>query len=473
MKREYKRTELLGRARLVQILQSLLTSEGPSHSGTPLTPVFFDFCQRVWDSNANLRKYVSESEIGEIFEFAARLVDEGKSFADAAKRTVDLLSQAATLLADQVKHPKIVGFLCPVQSIPSLPDVHTEAGLQVGPFTVFRCMETHIASLQETFREMPVWREDEFGQDISGYDTVSELTPGERKEVGIYRFPEGLQECFLNRICLRTEAARSPSTLWPGPIGLGGMFYIELYDQQLLERFKNLVRYVLPDFDIVLDSPRFQLDYEAKTAFLKTPGEPGATSILDVSNPTHLRKKLLNLHNALSLASKSELARSIEGAIFWVGSARSNIPERPGLSKPSTSGNAVDYLKFMIALESVLVMASDNVTTAVSSRVAHVLEKEYEEIERFKKRMRRLYDIRSRIVHEGEWYVSPPDIEELEKITRQLIDNLLVNPERWETKEELARWAEVKEWVTSESPDTHTPAEKVRQWITAIEEARS
>jgi hypothetical protein len=466
MKHENEEANLKGHAQLAQTLRLLLTNGTSSLAESILYSQFRDL---VWDSSDILRKYADESEIQEVFDFASGLVSQGKSAAEAAGETIDLLSRANKILAGQIRKPRVAGLLCPVRSISSLPHIVTEEGFRLGPFSVFRCSQAYVNSLQERFRD--TWEmgptADEFGNDISQW--IMDLPEDLERD---FSFSHASRDCCTGRICFLAETAQSPHTTWPGPVGLGGMYDVNFYDSQILERFRNLVRYVYPEFEISL-SCRIDLDYEARIASVRTPAESCDTTLLGKPLPNDLATKLQALHRVLTLAPKVELARCLEAAVFWVGSAKSRTASSIAGSNPLDTASAVDYLKFMIALESLLVFAEHNITEAVSSRVAHLLWTEYGKVEYFKKRVRRLYNIRSRIVHDGEWYVSPPDLAELEDITRKVVDTLLENPERWASKQELSKWVELKEWVTSDSSTVQVPAKKVRQWMTAIEEARS
>ncbi|MBM3324675.1 MAG: hypothetical protein FJY66_03315 [Calditrichaeota bacterium] len=418
------------------------------------------FCQCIWDADSILRKYISEQEVYEVYSFAQKLAEKLGVADDAAKETIDLLSQATTILRNQEKQPRIVGFLSPVKSITALPGMESEGGFCLGPFKIFTCRDNHVVAFEAKYHqasclESPM--EDEFGHSLAEWWMAPEdLDDDLRLRLSL---PYAFRECCKDRICFLAEVPKSPSTLWPGPVGLGGESDFFLFEQQVIERFENLVRYLDPDFAITLDGPGIDFDDATATAFVRVPAEPGKTLIEGRSKIEEFQK-LLSLHKVLTLEPQTDFSRCLERAVFWVGSAT------------KMESSSINYLKHMIALESVLTLPADSITESVSTRVAHVLEEEFGQIEYFKKRIRRLYDVRSRIVHEGEWYVSTPDIEELRKITRKLIDTLLCDPEKWNSKQELAKWVEVKDWVTTERKDTYTPPERIRQWIAAFEEAR-
>lgn len=73
------------------------------------TERFTEFCRPVWNADNILRKYVDENEIEEVADFASSLVGKGKSPAEAAEATIDLLARATALLKEQLRKPKIVG----------------------------------------------------------------------------------------------------------------------------------------------------------------------------------------------------------------------------------------------------------------------------------------------------------------------------------------------------------------------------
>jgi hypothetical protein len=80
----------------------------------------------------------------------------------------------------------------------------------------------------------------------------------------------------------------------------------------------------------------------------------------------------------------------------------------------------------MISLESILIFnTSEPLQANIAERVAFLLSNNYNDRKSDKAAILRFYDIRSKIVHHGEMYVSLEDVNELTSITRAVLFKLL------------------------------------------------
>jgi hypothetical protein len=106
------------------------------------------------------------------------------------------------------------------------------------------------------------------------------------------------------------------------------------------------------------------------------------------------------------------------------------------------------FLLFAIALEAVVLPEiQQEVTYRLSLRVAGLLGKTRKQREEVKESVKRLYEIRSKIVHDGSYEVTDDELGRLRELTKIAILRLLQRRSLWNvTREMLGKWLESRIW---------------------------
>src|SRR5690606_15087535 len=133
--------------------------------------------------------------------------------------------------------------------------------------------------------------------------------------------------------------------------------------------------------------------------------------------------------NKYTLRELSDMETQILRSIAWFGESKIE------------HDNAARFLKLTLVLECLLNLSKyEPVTIALSERIAFILGETLEERLNIVDQVRRLYDIRSQIVHTGSSEVDEVDLLELEYIVSLLITLFLTNADysSIKTKKELS-----------------------------------
>ena len=104
-------------------------------------------------------------------------------------------------------------------------------------------------------------------------------------------------------------------------------------------------------------------------------------------------------------------------AVRWLGHAM-------------TAGSRGDeFLFLMVGLEcAILPRAADQIAEALSSRTARILDGGNGDPDRLKREVKRLYDLRSRLVHDGDLEITEYDLGQLHGIALDAVLDILVSP---------------------------------------------
>ncbi|MDD9980806.1 MAG: HEPN domain-containing protein [Gammaproteobacteria bacterium] len=150
-----------------------------------------------------------------------------------------------------------------------------------------------------------------------------------------------------------------------------------------------------------------------------------------------------------STESIGDLVRSVPRLL---GKRRRTKVEDLLLTAVQTAGRATvaarpeeSFLLFAIALESlVLPQQGQELTYRLAQRVARVLGKDAKSRIKYSKEVRRLYGIRSKIVHSGSYEISAIDRDSMRIYTKMVIKKMLssASVRRCKTTRELDQWLE-------------------------------
>ena len=130
--------------------------------------------------------------------------------------------------------------------------------------------------------------------------------------------------------------------------------------------------------------------------------------------------------------SKNEVEELTLRAVYWAGRATvEQIREE-------------SFLLFTVALECLILPGSetDELRYRLSLRVARLLGNDARERKKIMKKTKKLYDIRSKIVHSGYYAVAEEEYAEIYDITRRIILDLLINRyiRRFDKLEKFEQW---------------------------------
>lgn len=165
------------------------------------------------------------------------------------------------------------------------------------------------------------------------------------------------------------------------------------------------------------------------------------------------------LSDILSKDKKTELEERIIASIFWFGQGIDTTFPKKDHEQAKFKADLEFFrlqerlLKFVIALEALLIVGQENKRTNIAKRGAYLLrtEKGADRIKAYKD-IKKFYSTRSNIVHEGITEVTPDDVYKLLDGTRRIIFNFLpeMRSEGLESASDLKNWAkqnvETIEW---------------------------
>ncbi len=151
-------------------------------------------------------------------------------------------------------------------------------------------------------------------------------------------------------------------------------------------------------------------------------------------NAKHIQVLVRRLHNFSKTVVLKEVEDILLTAVRWAGRA----------AFESRKEHA--FLLYAIALESVVLPSGDTeqLSYRLRMRVAHLLEKRISGREELVKKVKNLYDIRSRIVHSGWYYLADEDLDDMRNICYSVLLQLLSHRalSRMTSAFDLNRWFE-------------------------------
>jgi len=102
------------------------------------------------------------------------------------------------------------------------------------------------------------------------------------------------------------------------------------------------------------------------------------------------------------------------------------------------------FLKLIVALECLLIFGRENKRDNISKRSSYILIDSYDERAKIQKYLKKAYDIRSKIVHEGGYTVSESETLKLMYYVQQVIITFIRFKNKWKikTNEEFYQWLE-------------------------------
>ena len=153
---------------------------------------------------------------------------------------------------------------------------------------------------------------------------------------------------------------------------------------------------------------------------------------------------------------KTDLETILLNSLLWYSKAY-DIPVireakdarlRSGNSKQSEESEFFSlgnkFLKFIIALECLLIFGRENKRDNISKRSSYILTDSYDERSKIQKYLKEAYDIRSKIVHEGGYAVSKAETLKLMYYVQQVIITFIRFKNKWKikTNEDFYQWLE-------------------------------
>lgn len=198
----------------------------------------------------------------------------------------------------------------------------------------------------------------------------------------------------------------------------------------------------------------FTADFEYKSFPIKLMGsmreyvlDNGIKKFMEYNNFEKLNQILKN-------KKPNFFEKKILTAVYWFGEAMGTeiFVEKEIHEEKSRNYENFEYFKFgekyiklFTALESILIFEKNEpITLNLSERSAFLLAENYEERKEIKKMIKDLYEVRSKIMHQGLTFVSKYDIKNLTEITRIIIFTLLELKVKYKfkTKEDLPEYFE-------------------------------
>lgn len=220
------------------------------------------------------------------------------------------------------------------------------------------------------------------------------------------------------------------------------------------KKYFGIVGEVIPS--IVRSTIRYQEDFRKASPTLERVGFLFPFEI-NRRRIRFMKKHGFNIiHKILKEKTPSEFEERLLAAISWFGNAFSigvittrevrilggrRVPTKKKLEYFSANDR---FLKLMISLESLFIFGREAVTSNIAERVAFTLEKGYEERKNIAKYMKKLYKIRSNIVHHGGVEVRKSDLDSLAGLTQKAIIGWVLKGSRlkMEGNSDMFNWFE-------------------------------
>jgi hypothetical protein len=139
---------------------------------------------------------------------------------------------------------------------------------------------------------------------------------------------------------------------------------------------------------------------------------------------------------AKDISSRSKIEKRICTAARWIGTG---MVEEEDCDK---------FLKFSVALECLLTGQKEEISTHLAERCAFILHEEHiNRLDSFKK-VKRLYNIRSEIAHQGKMEIESDHLNEIKWISIICLMNICNNIKKyhWQDFEDLANWVQERKF---------------------------
>ncbi len=174
----------------------------------------------------------------------------------------------------------------------------------------------------------------------------------------------------------------------------------------------------------------------------------GAKSAFLLSKETAKKLNAFGFEKAsavLKKQDKSEWEKQILSALQWAGRATSNRIVNEEISEKTGIRREEAFLLYAVALESLIVTGSE-ITYKFSTRGAHLMGSTHANRKNISKRLKNLYHLRSKIVHDGLSEVSEKELAEMAMYARTAVTRILKNPKLlgFQTRKEFDEWLEDK-----------------------------
>jgi len=177
---------------------------------------------------------------------------------------------------------------------------------------------------------------------------------------------------------------------------------------------------------------------ESKQKIVYSGGKPagGMSYTINNENLKKMRKHSLRVINGLLTKKLSQFEREMLRAIKWYGNA-------VDMTDP-----VLKFLNYAIVLEVLLSKqqhdSDRSITDKLAEGAAFLWSKEYADRKKMKSMIKKLYDIRSAIVHRGKHLVEDKYIRQIEWIGLILILKLIKNQYKFDKKDDLLDWIDKK-----------------------------
>ena len=172
----------------------------------------------------------------------------------------------------------------------------------------------------------------------------------------------------------------------------------------------------------------------------------GAKSAFLLSKETAKQLKKFGFQNASNLLKKTEKTdwdNRILSALQWAGRATSNRIINERISEETGVRREESFLLYAVALESLLLKKSSEVTYKFSTRGAHLISSNLQGRKKTRDRLVELYALRSSIVHSGLTKISHSDLDDMATLARTGVVRVLMNKKL----REFEKWAQFDEWL--------------------------
>lgn len=180
--------------------------------------------------------------------------------------------------------------------------------------------------------------------------------------------------------------------------------------------------------------------YEIDKEKTKTMRQYGLRTLLNIekkNNRTDLETRILNSILWYSKAFDIPIFRKPEGTKLQ--SNDSFVSEE---TEYFSLGDK--FLKLIVALESLLIFGRENKRDNISRRSSYIITDSHENRVEIQKYLKKTYDIRSRIVHEGGYVVSQAETLKLMLYVQHVIISFICFKNKWKinTNEDFYQWLE-------------------------------
>jgi hypothetical protein len=207
--------------------------------------------------------------------------------------------------------------------------------------------------------------------------------------------------------------------------------------------------------ELIPHSIRGSLNYKSdKTEFNPKLEKTGYLYPFDLNKEDIKSMKKYGLRKILEMErkdNKTDLEKRILNSLIWFSKAYDVPICRKSGSQQSQNYTDTEYynlgdkyLKLMIALECLLIFGMENKKDNLSKRCSYIITDSLEERQRIQNYIKNAYNIRSKIVHDGEYLVTQDEASELMIFVQHLILTLIKFTGRWKIKttEDLYQWLE-------------------------------